>query len=170
MQPSPEELVRRYRIAMALFIAGLVLSGLTAFPLLAEMRLLTRMLGIAEGASPTDYGTLYQWILTVRRGLEASYAQYPWIAYGTDWLAFAHLIVALFFIGPLIDPRSARANLIAGIAACIGVIPLALIAGAIREVPLFSRLIDCSFGVVGLALLLYCLRLQRNIAAEQMSA
>jgi hypothetical protein len=34
--------IRRFRAALALFIVGLLLSGITAFPLLAEMRLLTR--------------------------------------------------------------------------------------------------------------------------------
>ncbi len=44
------------------------------------------------------------WILTVRDGLQESYARHPWLAYGTDWLAFAHFVIALFFIGSFIDP------------------------------------------------------------------
>ena len=144
---------------MALFTAGLLVSGLTAFPLLAEVKALTGLPGTGNAASPTEQEGLYRWILIVRFGLDETYALYPWIAYGTDWLGFAHLVIALFFIGPLIEPASSRGNLYAGIAACFGVIPLALIAGAIRGVPLASRLIDCSFGLIGLALLLYCLRL-----------
>jgi hypothetical protein len=34
--------------------------------------------------------------------------------------------------------------------ACVLVIPLALIFGPIRGIPFFHRLIDCSFGVVGI--------------------
>ena len=34
--------------------------------------------------------------------------------------------------------------------ACAGVIPLALICGAIRGIPFYWRLIDCSFGIFGL--------------------
>ena len=158
---------RRFRIVMLLFIAGLVASGLTAFPLLWEVRLLTDLLGLGAEASPQGHGGLAGWLLTVRFGLEEMYAKHPWIAYGTDWLAFAHLVLALFFIGPLLHPPSARGNLLAGIAACIGVIPLALIAGEVRGIPLASRLIDCGFGVVGLALLLYCLRLLPRIEAER---
>jgi hypothetical protein len=37
-----------------------------------------------------------------------------------------------------------------GIIACLGVIPLALIAGAIRQIPFYWRLIDCSFGILGI--------------------
>jgi hypothetical protein len=40
--------------------------------------------------------------------------------------------------------------------ACAGVIPLALIAGQIRGIPLPWRLIDCSFGVFGALPLLIC--------------
>jgi hypothetical protein len=31
-------------------------------------------------------------------------ASYPYLAYGTDWLAFAHLVIAVAFIGPLMQP------------------------------------------------------------------
>ena len=151
---------------MLLFIAGLVASGITAFPLLWEVRLLTDLLGLGAASSAEGHAGLGGWLLTVKFGLEEMYAKHPWIAYGTDWLAFAHLVLALFFIGPLIDPRSSRGNLLAGIAACIGVIPLALIAGGVRGIPLASRLIDCGFGLAGLALLLYCLRLLPGIEAE----
>jgi hypothetical protein len=151
---------------MACFIAGLVLSGVTAFPLLWEIELLTELLGLGNASSPAGHDGLAGWILTVRFGLEEMYGRHPWIAYGTDWLAFAHLVVALFFIGPLIEPRSSRTNLLAGVAACVGVVPLALIAGEVRGIPLASRLIDCSFGLIGLVLLLYCLRLLKLIEAE----
>ena len=153
----------RFRAALLLFIAGLVVSGVTAFPLLHEVRLLASLLGVGDAMGPEGHTGLQLWILTVRRGLEETYSRFPWIAYGTDWLAFGHLVIALFFVGPLLDPRSGRAAIYAGIVACIGVIPLALICGAVREIPLWWRLIDCSFGAVGILPLLYCLRLLRQI-------
>jgi len=157
----------RFRIVMTLFIVGLLISGITAFPLLAEMKLLTRWLGLADATSPAGHTGLEFWILTVRFGLEDMYARYPWIAYGTDWLAFGHITIAFFFIGPLIRPSGSRSVIYAGLAACILVIPLALVCGAIREIPLYWRLIDCSFGVFGMVPLLYCLRLLRHIDSNQ---
>ena len=148
---------------LSLFIAGLVLSGVTAFPLLHELRLLAHLLGADSGGTPTDFTF---WILTVRDGLEDTYAHYPWIAYGTDWLAFGHLVIAGFFIGPMIHPTSSRANLYTGIFACLAVIPLALICGPIRGIPFYWRLIDCSFGVIGIMPLIYCLRLVKRIEKE----
>ena len=35
----------RYRLALGFFIIGLILSGVTAFPLLTELRLLASWLG-----------------------------------------------------------------------------------------------------------------------------
>ncbi len=157
---------RRFRIALALFIAGLIVSGVTAFPLLAEVKLLTRMLGLGDATSPAGYAGADHRLLTLRFGLEEIHRANPWIAYGTDWLAFAHLVIALFFIAPLIDPPSSRPNILVGLAACAGVIPLALICGAIRGIPFAHRLVDCSFGVIGGLLLLYCLRLLPRIASE----
>jgi hypothetical protein len=158
--------VFRFRVALSLFIAGLVLSGVTAFPLLYELRLLCDLMGIDPGASPDESTGITFWLLTVRNGLEHTYAAYPWIAYGTDWLAFGHLVIAGFFIGPLIHPASSRATLWTGIVACVAVVPLALICGAIRGIPFYWRLIDCSFGVIGIIPLIYCLRLVKRMEEE----
>lgn len=158
----------RFRAALGLFIAGLVLSGVTAFPLLHELRVLSHLLG---PDAATHVNGLTFWIFTVRNGLEYTYAAYPWIAYGTDWLAFGHLVIAAFFIGPLIHPASSRATLYTGIGACLAVIPFALICGPIRGIPIrgipfYWRLIDCAFGVLGIFPLIYCLKLVKQIEKE----
>ena len=69
----------------------------------------------------------------------------------------------MFFIGPLVDPVRNVWVLQAGIIACGLVILLALICGAVRQIPLGWRLIDCSFGVLGALPLYYCLRLTRTL-------
>lgn len=151
---------------MGFFIAGLVLSGVTAFPLLLELRMLAHLVGAGAAQIPEAHSGLAFWIVTVRCGLERTYEAYPWIAYGTDWLAFGHLVIALFFTGTLRDPLSSRPTLYAGLAACAAVIPLAMICGPIRGIPFYWRLIDCSFGVLGAVPLLYCLRLLPKIQKE----
>jgi hypothetical protein len=95
--------------------------------------------------------------------LRESYAKYPWLAYGTDWLAFAHVVIAIFFIGAFMDPVRNIWILKAGIIGCVLVIPLALICGAIRQIPFGWRMIDCSFGAFGVIPLLYSLRLTRAL-------
>jgi hypothetical protein len=151
----------RFRAAMLLFIIGLVVSGITAFPLLHELRWLSHLLNDSSIAPDG----LKLWVSTVRDSLEQTYVHYPWIAYGTDWLAFGHLVIAGFFIGPLIHPASSRSTIYTGIIACLAVIPLAMIAGPLRDIPFYWRVIDCSFGVIGLVPLLYCLHLLKRIEA-----
>ena len=157
---------RNIRLLMILFITGLALSGITAFPLLHELNLLCRFLGVADAQTPSGHSGLAWWILRVREGLTVTYSNYPFIAYGTDWLAFGHLIIALFFIGPLIDPVKNIWVIHVGLIACVAVIPLALICGPIREIPFYWRLIDCSFGIIGFAPLWLSLKLTRILESK----
>ena len=160
-------LLRRYRISLSFFIVGLVISGLTAFPLLAELSILLKIIGIPDSSQYASLAGLQQWIAFVHFGLENTYAAFPFIAYGTDWLAFAHLIIALFFVGPLIHPTRNDWILYCGLIACIAVIPLALVCGHIRGIPLYWSLIDCSFGIFGMLPLLYCLHVSKLLQNQE---
>lgn len=162
-------LLRRYRWVMGFFIAALLLSGITAFPLLTELEALvgTRaLIGDALHSAPTG---LDHWLVVVRDGLRETYAKYPWVAYGTDWLAFAHIIIALFLLGPYRDPVRNVWVVQASVWACVLILPLAHICGPIRGIPMGWRWIDCSFGLLGLPPLLYCLNLTRRLEAESES-
>ena len=99
-----EQLERRVRAFLLLFIAGLLVSGVTAFPLVTELRWLTGALGAGPGTRPEEVTGVLRWLVTVRDALIATNARYPFLAYGTDWLAFAHLVIAVAFVGPLRDP------------------------------------------------------------------
>ena len=147
-------LLRRYRLILGTFFIGLVLSGVTAFPLLHELELLASLLGIAPDAAPLSLSGLPFWIATVRDGLRAMHASYPWLAYGTDWLAFAHLVLAMLFLGPWRDPVRNKWVVQFGFLACAAVPFLAFIAGPIRSIPIYWRLIDSSFGLFGALVLL----------------
>jgi hypothetical protein len=156
-------LLWRYRLVLGLFIIGLVISGVTAFPLLHELELLARLVGVPPDAQPETLAGLQHWIAEVRNGLRDMYAEHPWIAYGTDWLAFGHLTIAMFFIGPWRNPVANAWVLKVGLVACAAVIPLAFICGPLRGIPFYWGLIDCSFGVFGAIPLLYCLHLTRKM-------
>ncbi|MEO6847896.1 MAG: hypothetical protein ABI443_09975 [Chthoniobacterales bacterium] len=156
----------RYRISLGVFIIGLALSGLTAFPLLHELSILTSLLGIDDPARYASYVGSKYWIAYVAFGLRQTYASFPFVGYGTDWLAFGHLTIALFFLGPWIAPRRNAWVLYCGLVACVGVIPLALICGPIRGIPFYWSLIDCSFGILGSLPLLYCVYLTPKLSNE----
>lgn len=163
---SHSSLVLRFRVSLGFFIFGLVVSGVTAFPLLSELRILCHFIGVDPAANPTDFTGLKFWISTVNRGLEATYTSYPWIAYGTDWLAFGHIVIAAFFIGPLLQPLTSRFTLYTGIFACVAVVPLAMICGPLRGIPFHWRLLDCTFGAIGMIPLIYCLSLLRKMESR----
>ena len=154
------------RVCLAVMIAGLVVSGVTAFPLREELAMGSDLLhttGVAQWAPETA-----AWVDRVAAALAETATQYPFLAYGTDWLAFAHLVIAVVFIGPMVDPVRNIWVIQFGVIACVGIIPLALIAGGIRGIPLGWQLLDISFGVIGVIPLLVAWRLTRRL--EQMPA
>ena len=161
---NKDALLRRYRAVLFFFIVCLILSGLTAFPLLHELRLMGAWLGIEDHASYVKLDGLKLWIGYVWHGLEVSYAQFPFIGYGTDWLAFGHIAIALFFIGPWREPVPNAWVLRIGLVLCAAVVPLAFLCGEIRGIPMAWRVIDSCFGIFGALSLLYCQRLTRQMA------
>jgi hypothetical protein len=148
--------LRQIRIWLAIFMAGLVLSGVTAFPLQTELGCLVSLLHIGLLEPTAQSVHLLPWIERVNAGLITTNSRFPFLAYGTDWLAFAHLVIAVAFIGPFVDPVRNKWVITFGFIACAGVIPLALIAGQVRGMPFAWRLIDCSFGVLGCMPLMIC--------------
>jgi hypothetical protein len=164
---KPDHL-RRIRFWVAIFIVGLILSGVTAFPLQTELGWLVSLLHSSALHALAQSTGLLPWIERVNYALRSASTNYPFLAYGTDWLAFAHLVIAVAFIGPYTDPVRNKWVITFGLIACAGVIPLALIAGQIRGIPLQWRLIDCSFGVFGAMPLLICRR--SILAMERMQA
>lgn len=162
-------LLTRIRIWLVLFIVGLILSGITAFPLERETGVLNRIFAVAPSTPAGGEPALNGWLRRVHEGIAQTNRDYPFMAYGTDWLAFAHLVIAVVFVGPLLDPVRNKWVLVFGVIACVGVLPLALIAGPIRGIPPYWRLIDCSFGILGAIPLLICLRYVRQIEESSLS-
>lgn len=137
------------KLCLISYIFALILIGISTFPLEIELAWLNTCCGIdssLQGFLPA----LSTWISEVYQGVKNTNAHYPFMAYGTDWLGFSHIILGLLFIGPLKNPIKNIWVVEFGMIACILVIPFALIFGHIREIPIFSRLIDCSFGVFGI--------------------
>lgn len=157
--------MRKIRAWLLIFIVGLVVSGATAFPLVTEVRLLSRVLH----AWPAP-DRLVAWIDHVKVGIEVVGTDYPYIAYGTDWLAFAHLVIAIAFWGPWRDPVRNIWVIEWAMICCVAIIPLALIAGPIRQIPFWWSVVDMSFGVFGIIPLLLVRRLIRQLERDQPTA
>lgn len=158
-----QTLRRRIKLLTWFFIVGLVTSGATAIPLESEVNLLANWFGIESETSTTATSELARWLLTIREALQNTNAKHPALFYGTDWLAFGHFVIAVVFIGVLRDPVRNRWLFDFGLIACAMVIPFALIFGEVRGIPIWWRLIDCSFGVLGAIPLWFCRKWSREL-------
>jgi hypothetical protein len=141
-------LTTRIRWLLLIMIAGLAVSGLTAIPLVGEIMLLHGWIGPGTWMQQF-WPTMTDWIASLAQAITIVTRDYPSLRYGTDWLAFAHIVLAIAFVGPYRDPVRNIWVVEFGLIACVLVIPVALVFGPIRGIPLFWRLIDCSFGIVG---------------------
>jgi hypothetical protein len=155
--PQRDVLCIRIRALTFFFMAALVLSGLTALPLSYELDYLNRLVGPQSIFAPL-FPNVTAWIGRVHDGLLDSWSRYPFLAYGTDWLAFAHFVIALAFLGVQHDPIKNRWVVEWSMLACVLVIPWTLVAGAVRGIPWFWQCVDMSFGIVGIIPLLFLRR------------
>ncbi len=139
---------KRIRFILLFFIIALVIAGITAIPLQWELAILNGIFGkgTAVGAMlpPLAY-----WIGLVAQAIDSVSRNYPFMNYGYDWLAFAHIVIAIAFLGPLRDPVKNIWVIEFGMIACALIVPAALIFGSLRGIPFFWQIIDCSFGIFG---------------------
>jgi hypothetical protein len=147
--------VRSIRKIIAFFIVILFLSGLTAIPVESELTLLLKVF--------PSHSLIFEWLKKVVSAYHKVNIQYPFLLYGYDWLAFAHFVLAILFIGPYKDPVKNIWVIEFGLIACVLIFPLAFIAGHYRGIPIGWQLIDCSFGIFGFIPLWICYRKIKNL-------
>jgi hypothetical protein len=149
-QTLEKQLLFKIRALTIFYIFALFFWGVTAFPVETEIRIICQIMGISLDASPGNYEGFNYWITIVANGLINTNRDYPFLAYGTDWLAFSHLVIAVAFIGLYRKPVRNIWIVYFGMIACLGVVPLALICGAVRGIPFWWRMIDSSFCIFGI--------------------
>ena len=164
MKTRAEILLRRIRLLTWFFIGALVFSGVTAIPLEWELDLIAKIFGASNIPPEQATSGFVKWILKVREGLHQTNAQFPFLAYGTDWLAFGHVAIAIGFIGALRNPVRNIWLFQFGMIACVLILPWAFVFGDLRGIPVYWRLIDCSFGVFGIIPLWFCKRWATEIS------
>ena len=134
-----KRLIRRW---LAFFMITLALSGIIAIPADWE-------LSVATGFFD-DSSSIGRWLNEIYLAVRETGKKYPYLFYGYDWLGFAHIIIAMAFIGPYKDPVKNKWVIEFGSIACFLTIPFALLTGYFRGIPFWWRLIDYSFGIFGL--------------------
>lgn len=145
------------------FMVSLIASGITAIPVRAGVVFLLDVI-------PMSWTGVYEFLMYIKTAL---FSCDQILFYGYDWLAFAHIIIALLFIGVLRDPVRNIWVVEFAMMACMLIIPFAFIMGAVRGIPVWWRLVDCSFGVFGMIPLwlvrMKIIALQKVIEVEKLN-
>lgn len=152
--------LRFIRHWLAFFVIALVLSGLTAVPLV------TLTAWLVDLTAPFG-GALHGWAAHAAAAVAHVDATYPFLFYGTDWLAFAHVVIGLAFLGPWRDPVRNKWVIEWGLWCCALVLVLAFVWAPFRGIPFFWRCVDASFGVFGAIPLLLVLKRINRLESTQ---
>ena len=115
MKTEEQQLRQKIKRWIIFFIIGLILSGITAFPIESQLAIAIKHPDIFPATVQNRLRTIYHAVKTTHN--------FPYLAYGMDWLAFAHIVIAVAFIGPLRDPLRNIWVIQFGIIACIMVFP-----------------------------------------------
>lgn len=144
MKNIAKELKLRIKSITVFFMLALLVSGLTAIPVKSEVTWLLERI-------PMNWTAIRSFLQQIHHALHSCDET---LLYGYDWLAFAHIIIAVLFVGVLKNPVRNIWIVEFGIIACLLILPFAFVMGQMRNIPLWWQLIDCSFGVIGLIPLL----------------
>ena len=158
----------RIKAILVFFVFALGISGFTAIPLRFELNILNSIAG--EGTSVANVVPwLATWISLVHNALEKLYQDYAFLAYGYDWLAFGHFVIAIAFLGAIKDPIRNRWVIEFGMIACVLILPYAFVFGQIRGIPILWRVIDMLFGILGIGPLYFARKMTLELEADQQS-
>ena len=141
---------------------GLLVSGVTVWPAVWELKTAVRI-AWGDGAPA---GSLHQFVLQAIAGLEHVGANYPFMLYAHDWLAFAHIALAILFAGAIRDPVRNVWIVQCGLIMCALVPILAAICIPIRGLPAWWILIDSAFAPAAGLPLWIALRAIRRLEKE----
>jgi hypothetical protein len=145
---------------------GLFLAGVTIWPAVWELRTLVALVwGDAAAA-----GTMHRFLLDAIKALEATQKNYPFLLYAGDWLAFAHIVLAILFAGAVRDPVRNVWIVQCGLIMCALVPVLAAVCIPLRGLPWQWFCVDSAFAPVAAAPLWIALRDIRRAAARYADA
>ncbi|MEO8711947.1 MAG: hypothetical protein ABI405_07495 [Parafilimonas sp.] len=151
LRSNENRLRRKIKIAIIITILGLLLNGISAIPLISELNILLSK----PDALPAF---LRDWWVYVNKGVNETTRNYPFMRYGFDWLAFAHFLIAIAFIGPLKDPVKNEWIISWGMIASILSALMALGWERVRGIPLWWSCIDAAIAIAAFILLWFCSR------------
>ncbi len=147
---------------IVIVVFGLLVSAVTIWPAIPELKMAVRI--VWGDAAPT--GVLHSFVVKAIKGLEAMEADYPFMLYAHDWLAFAHIMLAILFAGAIRDPIRNVWIVQCGLTMCALVPVLAGICVPIRGIPWIYFWVDFAFAPGAALPLWIALRDIRRVEAQ----
>ncbi|MEM6820651.1 MAG: hypothetical protein AAF558_01745 [Verrucomicrobiota bacterium] len=124
---------------------GLLFSGVTVWPAIPELKFIVYL--IWGDTIPSN--ELHRFLLQIINSLEIVQKGHSPILYGYDWLAFAHICLAILFAGAIRDPVRNIWIIQCGLIMCALIPVLAGICIPLRGIPWFWFFVDFSFAPAG---------------------
>lgn len=140
-EPNHMNDLKRAKLMIGIVVFGLLVSAITIWPAIFELKLAVRM--IWGDAEPTS--VLHGFVVQAIHGLEAMEANYPFMMYAHDWLAFAHIVLAILFAGAIRDPIRNIWIVQCGLIMCALIPVLAAICIPMRGIPWIWFCFDFAF-------------------------
>jgi hypothetical protein len=157
--------LKRTKLMLGIIVFGLLVSAVTIWPAVPELKLAVRIVwGDAEAT-----GVLHKFVLQAIDGLENMNDNYSFMFYAHDWLAFAHIVLAILFAGAIRDPVRNIWVVQCGLIMCALVPVLAGICIPIRGLPFCWFWFDFAFAPAAALPLWIALKDIRKAEAEQRS-
>ncbi len=133
--------LKRAKWMIGLVAAGLFLSGVTLWPVVWELETIVDLVWGDAGAS----GPVHALMLDTIEAIRYTESRYPFLLYGYDWLAFAHIMLAILFFGAIRDPVRNVWVVQFGLIACAAVPVLAGVCIPLRHMPFAWFWVDVAF-------------------------
>jgi len=154
--------MKRAKFMLGIVVFGLLVSGITVWPAVPELKMAVSI--VWGNTAPS--GVLHSFVLQAIEGLESMQANYPFMLYAHDWLAFAHIVLAILFAGAMRDPVRNVWIVQCGLIMCALIPILAGICIPLRGIPLIWFWFDFAFAPAAALPLWIALRDIRRAEAE----
>lgn len=133
--------LRRAKWMLAVVAFGLFVSGVTIWPAVRELKAGVRLLW----GDTTPTGPIHAFLVRAIESLEQTQSTQAFLLYGYDWLAFAHIVLAILFAGAIRDPVRNVWVVQCGLIMCALVPVLAAVCVPLRGMPHQWFWVDCAF-------------------------
>ena len=131
----------RAKWMLGLVAFGLFVSGVTVWPAIPELKFAVSLLY----GEQVPKGGLHLFLTEIISALEYTNENHPYLLYGYDWLAFAHICLAILFAGAIRDPIRNKWIVECGLIMCLLIPVLAGICIPIRGIPPYWFFFDMIF-------------------------